>query len=41
MLYRAQEEQMKAIWSLLQKQEEKFKVGSKEELEDQLKLYRR
>ncbi|XP_059474452.1 matrix-remodeling-associated protein 7 [Neocloeon triangulifer] len=37
---KTQEEQMAAIWDLLKQQEEKFNVGSKQELEAQLRLYR-
>ncbi|CAB3367080.1 Hypothetical predicted protein [Cloeon dipterum] len=37
---KVQEEQLTAIWELLRQQEEKFMVGSKEELQEQLRLYR-
>lgn len=38
--YRTEKEQLEAIWNLLQQQEGKFRVVSKEEMQEQLRLYR-
>lgn len=39
-IFRAEAQQLAAIYQLLQEQEDKFQVNSMEELEDQMRLYR-